>query len=88
MKQEIKQLKKEKELTTQLGQNPFLQGLQDLLRISEEESIELAETLSGANPDQQSQQETDSLVSPYRQQQKLQIELKKELELIRQKVRK
>ena len=38
-------------------------------------------------PSQKLQQETDSLVSPYRQQQKLRIELKRELELIRQKVR-
>ena len=36
---------------------------------------------------QKLQQETGSSVSPYRQQQKLRLELKKELELIRQRVR-
>ena len=43
----MKQLNKEKELTPQPGQNPFIKGIQNLLKISEEEAVELTETLSG-----------------------------------------
>ncbi len=45
--QEKKQLKKEKESTTLLGQNPFLQGLKNLLKTTDEETVEMSEILSG-----------------------------------------